>query len=121
MAARGRARPSLQRRYSVIGGGASLALFVLLVIATGLNLVLAWVLAWAVPSFLLYGYDKAQAKRNGLRVPEISLLLVSAAGGFAGALAAMVLLRHKTTRLKFWLTGIASAVVFAGLLLVSLF
>lgn len=120
MASRSRARrPSLQRRYIVIGAGVSLLLFALLVILTGWNLILAWIIAWTPASFLLYGYDKAQAKRNGLRVPEISLLAISAAGGFAGALSAMVIFRHKTTRLKFWITGIGSGAVFAILLIAS--
>jgi len=98
-----------------------LCMFALLVISTDWNLVLAWVVAWTPASFLLYGYDKMQAKRGGLRVPEISLLTIAGAGGFAGALAAMVLFRHKTTRLKFWIVAVGSGIIFCVLLIATAF
>ena len=52
-------------------------------------------------AFVLYGCDKLCAKSGWRRVPEKILLLIALFGGSLGALAAMVLFRHKTLHLKF--------------------
>jgi uncharacterized membrane protein YsdA (DUF1294 family) len=65
-----------------------------------LELVIAAILAVNVCLFLLYGYDKRQACRDGWRIPEKTLLLWSCAGPF-GAIAGMGLFRHKTQKMKF--------------------
>ncbi len=54
-------------------------------------------------AFLMFGWDKAAARRGARRVPEARLLLVGAAGGAAGALLGMIAFRHKTRKLRFWL------------------
>lgn len=119
--ARTRRRPSLQRRYFIIAAAVSLALFAILVVAINLNLVLTWVVAWTPVTFALYGFDKARARRDGLRVPEINLLAAGALGGFGGALAGMLVFRHKTAKLTFWIVNIASAVAYTLLLMASVF
>jgi uncharacterized membrane protein YsdA (DUF1294 family) len=53
-------------------------------------------------AFLLYANDKKKAQRNAWRTPESLLLLVAAAGPF-GAYGAMLIFRHKTRKLKFYL------------------
>ena len=57
--------------------------------------------ALSLLTFLVYAWDKLQAKRNGRRVPELRLHALSLLGGFAGAALAMALVRHKTQRLAF--------------------
>lgn len=52
-------------------------------------------------AFLMYGYDKYQAKHGGWRVPEKTLLLLAAIGGSAGAWIGMQVFRHKTRKAKF--------------------
>lgn len=52
-------------------------------------------------SFILYGYDKARAKRGARRVPERSLITMAALFGAAGALLGMELFRHKTRKKLF--------------------
>ncbi len=66
---------------------------------------------------ILYGYlgvisviavivtiaDKVKAKRGAWRVPENTLLLLSALGGSIAMLVTMLLIRHKTKHLKFML------------------
>jgi uncharacterized membrane protein YsdA (DUF1294 family) len=47
-------------------------------------------------SFLLFALDKGFAKRKKWRIPEATLLLVSALFGSLGALLAMLIFRHKT-------------------------
>ena len=75
------------------------------------------VLLFAIPltsiNFLLFGYDKFQAKRNGWRIPERVLLGLTLFGGGIGGLAGMLVFRHKTRKTVFWL----AAIVGIGLLI----
>ena len=54
-----------------------------------------------VIAFLLSGLDKLWAKKGRWRVPERSLILIAAAGGSIGAIAAMKVWHHKTKHNKF--------------------
>ena len=112
-------RKSLQKRFLIVGAVPAVVLFAALVVATDWNLIVTWVLAWTPGAFLLYGYDKLQAKRDGLRVPESSLMVVAAAGGFAGAIAGMFLFRHKTRKTIFWAVNMGAGVFFAALFIVT--
>ncbi len=49
----------------------------------------------------LYGYDKLQARRNGRRVRERTLLLMIFLGAWQGAWLAMGMFRHKTVKTSF--------------------
>lgn len=51
--------------------------------------------------FLLMLIDKHKAKKNLWRIPEATLIGVSAIGGSIGSLLGMHLVRHKTKHLKF--------------------
>ena len=52
-----------------------------------------------IAAFALMGYDKNQAKKNGRRVPEKTLFLVTALFGGLGGVLGMSVFRHKT---KHW-------------------
>lgn len=52
-------------------------------------------------TFLVYGWDKWRATREGWRVRESTLVKWALAGGWLGALAGMTLLRHKTRKVSF--------------------
>ena len=52
-------------------------------------------------AFLLMLADKRKARKKAWRIPERTLLGVSAIGGSLGAFLAMQLVRHKTKHLKF--------------------
>ena len=54
-----------------------------------------------VLTFIVYGVDKWKARRGRWRVPEASLLGLTALGGSVGAWLAMQLFRHKTQKKKF--------------------
>ena len=66
------------------------------------------VLLLAIPlnflNFLLFGYDKFQAKRGGWRIPE--KVLLGLIGGGLGGLAGMLVFRHKTRKNIFWFVTI---------------
>ena len=53
-----------------------------------------------VLTFIVYGVDKWKAHRGRWRVPEATLLGLTALGGSVGAWLAMQLFRHKTQKKK---------------------
>lgn len=52
-------------------------------------------------SFLLMLIDKQKAKKKKWRIPEATLMGISAVGGSVGALLGMYTFRHKTLHKKF--------------------
>lgn len=61
-----------------------------------------WYFAFiSIVSVIVTVFDKASAKFHGWRVPEATLLLLSAAGGSAAMYLTMLVIRHKTRHLKF--------------------
>ena len=52
-------------------------------------------------AFVLMLADKRKARKKAWRIPERTLLCVTAIGGSLGAFLAMQLFRHKTKHLKF--------------------
>ena len=64
-------------------------------------MLLIYLLIVNVLTFIVYGVDKWKAHRGRWRVPEASLLGLTALGGSVGAWLAMQLFRHKTQKKKF--------------------
>ena len=60
-----------------------------------------WLACSTVVTFSAFGYDKAIARSNRTRVPEIVLLALTFFGGTLGALAGRTLFRHKTRKVRF--------------------
>ncbi len=79
--------------------------------------ILGWFAASNLIAFLLFGWDKAQARRAGRRVPEATLLLWCAVGGWPGGWLGLVLVRHKSAKPAFLLL---LAAAFAGDVIVTL-
>lgn len=65
------------------------------------NIILYYLLAVNIATFLLYGIDKYKAKKNQWRISEATLLTMAAIGGSIGAWAGMRLWHHKTMHKKF--------------------
>ena len=66
----------------------------------------AWVVSISVVALLVYGLDKRLARKQRTRVPESILYGLALSGGVAGALAGMVVFRHKTSKRSFrWTLG----------------
>lgn len=66
------------------------------------KLLAGWLAATSLWAFGLFAYDKLAAARAGARrVSEWNLCLVSALGGWPGALLGLVLFRHKSAKGSF--------------------
>lgn len=61
-------------------------------------------------TFGVFVLDKIRARQGGWRVPEKTLLNLSFAGGWPGALVAMLVVQHKTRKVTFLLPMIACIV-----------
>jgi uncharacterized membrane protein YsdA (DUF1294 family) len=112
-AGRQRRWASIRVRSFVLAALVAIGLFFALIILTRLSALLSWIVAWTLVTFFVYGFDKQQAVRQRARVPERSLLAMGIAGGFLGALAGMIVFRHKTTKLPFWILNSVSAIAYA--------
>ena len=76
----------------------------------------AWWTGLSVVTLFVYGFDKAQSRRDGgQRVPEVVLHVLALAGGVAGAWVGRAVFRHKTLHLRFTVVLIAATVVHVGL------
>jgi|GEM_PF-6201298 len=60
-----------------------------------------WVLLLSLVTFLAFVIDKLKATFSWSRISENTLLLLAALGGSPGAIAAMVLVHHKTRKQPF--------------------
>ena len=83
-----------------------------------------YLLAVNVLTFIVYGVDKWKAQRGRWRVPEASLLGLAALGGSVGAWLAMQLFHHKTQKKKFrygvpalFVLQVAAVVCFVNILI----
>ena len=52
-------------------------------------------------AFVMWGVDKARAKKGAWRISESALLLIALLGGGLGALLGMLVFRHKTKKWQF--------------------
>ncbi|WP_309090762.1 DUF1294 domain-containing protein [Phenylobacterium sp.] len=77
----------------------------------------AWIALLSLFTFYAFARDKRAAVEGERRTPEATLLMLAAAGGAPGALAAQQLFRHKTRKEPFrsLLWSIAAAQAACGL------
>ena len=80
--------------------------FIWAVVGSPWGLLAIWLVLINVITFFVFGLDKWKAKRKEKnekvrRVPEKTLLILSALGGSVGALLAMRAFRHKTLHKAF--------------------
>lgn len=65
------------------------------------HLILIYLAAITVVTFIVYGIDKWKAQHKRWRIPESVLLGLAALGGSVGAWLGMQVWRHKTQHKKF--------------------
>ncbi len=75
----------------------------------------AWLFLMSLLLFFTMGYDKAQARRGGRRVPERTLFALAFLGGAIGGFFGMRAFRHKTLHPQFALGFPALALLQAAL------
>ena len=93
---------------------------ILLVVMNELSwLVLAWYAVLGVITYGMYAKDKAAAQSGAWRTPEATLHLLSALGGWVGAMVAQTYLRHKSQKPEFRITYYLTVIInLAGLLFI---
>jgi uncharacterized membrane protein YsdA (DUF1294 family) len=104
-----------QRVFSIIALFIGAILFVFLLSSTNWNPYLVWLMAWGITTFILYGFDKFQAGRQGWRVPEITLHGLALLGGVLGGWAGMLVFWHKVRHISFWIILILSTLIHGAL------
>lgn len=82
-------------------------------------LVVAWYALLGVITYGTYAKDKAAAQSGDWRTPESTLHLLSALGGWVGAMVAQTYLRHKSQKPEFRITYYLTVIInLAGLLFI---
>lgn len=82
-------------------------------------LVIGWYVALGLITYVMYAKDKAAAKSGQWRTPEMTLHILSALGGWVGALVAQTYLRHKSQKPEFRMAYYLTVVInLAGLLFI---
>ena len=80
-----------------------------------------WLTIISLTTFFLYGHDKRSAEVRRWRIPEATLHLFEALGGWPAAYLAQRLFRHKTVKLSyqftFWLIVVIHQLVAMDVLL----
>ena len=61
-----------------------------------------YLIAFSLVTFMLWGVDKYRARVKQWRIPERTLLILTVIGGAFGALAGMIVFRHKIRKPLFW-------------------
>ena len=87
-----------------------------------LTILLAYITLISLISIIVCIYDKKISKKNRveLRIPEKTLLVLSALGGSVAMFITMLLIRHKTKHVKFML-GIPLIIVVQAAAIFALF
>lgn len=80
-------------------------------------LVVVWYAALGIITYGIYAKDKAAAQSGDWRTPESTLHLLSALGGWVGAMVAQTYLRHKSQKPEFRVTYYLTVVINMAVLL----
>ena len=68
-------------------------------------------------TFIIYGIDKILAKKNMWRVRESTLFFLSFIGGCVGTFIGMLLFRHKTKHISFYIWNILMIILWVVLII----
>ena len=107
--------------FSILAAALAVVLALALIWLTDWNPFLIWISAISLVTFILYGYDKTQAKMGGTRVPEIVLHGLALAGGFLGGWLGRWIFHHKTRKPIFTTILTTSTILYVGIAIYLLF
>lgn len=74
-------------------------------------LVVGWYAVLGLITYMMYAKDKAAAQSGDWRTPESTLHLLSALGGWVGAMVAQTYLRHKSQKREFRTTYYMTVII----------
>ena len=114
---RAQSRRSPQQLFGLVAAVLVVILLLILAGMTDLPFYWIWLVALSVITWASYGFDKAQAKRGGLRVPEIVLHGLALLGGFPGGWIGRWMFHHKTRKPIFTVVLAASTLLHAGIMI----
>ena len=80
------------------------------------KIILIFILVMSLTAFLVMGYDKSQAKKQGQRISERTLWILALFGGGIGAYFGMQVFRHKTKHTNFRVGFLMLMIVYVFLL-----
>ncbi len=106
-----RARPSAQGLFALVAAVLTMVALAILDQNVTWSPYIKWLAACGTATFALFAWDKLQAKVDGLRVPELILILLILIGGVVGSWLGALILRHKLRDSKFWAALILAAVL----------
>lgn len=78
---------------------------------------LYYYLVISLVTFILWGLDKFRARAGWWRISEQTLITLVCLGGAFGALAGMLIFRHKTRKPKFWAWVVGAGCLHLAILL----
>lgn len=90
-----------------------------LILLTDWPPLLIWLAAVNLTTFAMFGIDKASARIDGPRIPEVVLHAFTLLGGFLGQLLGRLLFRHKTNfnrHPSFTIVLIVAAILWAAII-----
>ena len=110
---------AVQKKRLFLGVGFYGVLILLAVMNKLSWLVIGWYIVLGVITYAMYAKDKAAAQSGDWRTPESTLHLLSALGGWVGAMVAQTYLRHKSQKAEFRLAYYLTVIInMAGLLFI---
>jgi uncharacterized membrane protein YsdA (DUF1294 family) len=107
---------SPKQTFGLVAIGSILLIGLALSFFTRWNPIWIWLVAINLVTFIMYGYDKSEAKSGGLRVPEVVLHGLALAGGFVGGWIGRFVFHHKTRKPVFAVVLTASTLAWLVIL-----
>lgn len=104
-------RRSPKQTFSLVAVALILIVGIFLLVATNWPFYWVWLITLAIITFILYGYDKSQAKLGGARVPEIVLHGLALLGGFLGGWLGRFVFNHKTRKPIFTVVLVLATII----------
>jgi len=75
------------------------------------NIFIYYIVFINIMTFFIYGLDKLKAIMSKRRISEKALFIMAFLGGGIGAILGMLLFRHKTKKVRFYLWNILMIII----------